>query len=385
MLQRNEDAGHLTRYETTLRRLAGRGRLRGLSESGGIDFSSNDYLGLAGDGRVAEALQAAIARGVPIGAGGSRLLRGNDPEHLALEAEAAAFFGAQRALYFGSGFVANYALLACLPHRADLVVLDDLVHASCHDGAGATRAEVAFARHNDANAFEDAILAWRKRGGTGCPWLVVESLYSMDGDRAPLDALIDVADRHDGFLIVDEAHATGVFGPDGRGLAADFEGRDNVVVVHTCGKALGASGALVCLSPVLADYLVNRSRPFIYATAPSPLMAAAVREALQVLKDEPQRRDRLNGMMSQMAQGLAALGRPSTGSQIQPVIIGDAEATMGCAAALQARGYDIRGIRPPTVPEGTSRLRISLTLNADEAAVAGLLSALAETLDGPGR
>ncbi|MDA4846195.1 8-amino-7-oxononanoate synthase [Hoeflea poritis] len=381
MLQRNDDPGHLTRYETSLRRLAGRGRHRSLSQNAGIDFSSNDYLALAGDARIGEALQAAVARGVPIGAGGSRLLRGNDPEHLALEAEAAAFFGSQAALYFGSGFMANYALLACLPHNADLVVLDELIHASCHDGASATRARVSLATHNDANAFEDAIIAWRRDGGTGRPWLVAESLYSMDGDRAPLNDLIAIANRHDGFLVVDEAHATGVFGPDGRGLAAGFEGLDNVIAVHTCGKALGASGALVCLPSVLADYLVNRSRPFIYATAPSPLMASAVREALRVLRDEPERRDRLKRLVTQMTDGLGELGREATGTQIQPIVIGDPTATMQCAEALQARGYDIRGIRPPTVAEGTSRLRISLTLNADEAALADMLSALGEELD----
>ncbi|WP_419909238.1 8-amino-7-oxononanoate synthase [Hoeflea sp.] len=385
MLQRNDDAGHLTRYETSLRRLAGRGRLRGLAQNAGIDFSSNDYLGLASDPRIADALQAALTRGVPADAGGSRLLRGNDPEHQALEEEAAAFFGAQRALYFGSGFMANYALLACLPQRNDLVILDELVHASCHDGAGATRASVAFAAHNDPNAFDDAILTWRKKGGTGRPWIVVESLYSMDGDRAPLDDLLAMADRHDGFLVIDEAHATGVFGPGGRGLAADHEGHDHVIVVHTCGKALGASGALVCLSTVLADYLVNRSRPFIYATAPSPLMAAAVREALRILQDEPERRHRLQRQITQMSQGLRTLGRPATDTQIQPVIIGDPVATMKCAAALQERGYDIRCIRPPTVAEGTSRLRISLTLNADETALAGMLSALAEELERPGQ
>ncbi|MEX3011360.1 8-amino-7-oxononanoate synthase [Hoeflea sp. TYP-13] len=382
MLQRNDSAGHLTRYETSLRRLARRGRLRGLSQTSGVDFSSNDYLGLANDPRLAGALNAAVERGVPIGAGGSRLLRGNDPEHEMLEEEAARFFGAEAALYFGSGFMANYALLACLPQKTDLVILDALVHASSRDGAGATRATVATAKHNDAQSFEDAIIAWRNAGGQGRPWIAVESLYSMDGDRAPLADLLEVADRHDGFVLVDEAHATGVFGENGRGVAADYEGRDNVIILHTCGKALGASGALVCLSKVLADYLVNRSRPFIFATAPSPLMATAVRESLRILHDEPERRTRLLAMVSQLAEGLAGLGLEVSGSQIQPVIIGNADATMNCAGALQARGFDIRGIRPPTVPEGTSRLRISITLNTDQTSVAAMLSALGEELDG---
>ncbi|MCY6382610.1 8-amino-7-oxononanoate synthase [Hoeflea prorocentri] len=378
MLQRSDGSGRLTRYRTSLRRLATRGRLRGLSARSGVDFSSNDYLGLAGDKRIAAALNAALSRGVPAGAGGSRLLRGNDPEHEMLEQEAAVYFGSETALYFGSGFMANYALLACLPQRDDLVVMDELIHASARDGANATKAAVAIARHNDPQSFADAISTWRKSGGRGRPWLVFESLYSMDGDRAPLDDLVSTADVNDGFLIVDEAHATGVFGPHGRGLAADFEGRDNVIVLHTCGKALGASGALICLPEVLAGYMINRSRPFIYATAPSPLMAAAVREALLIVEQEPERRKRLQRMMKQFGDGLTALGLPATDTQIHPVVIGDAEKTMSLATAMQDRGFDIRGIRPPTVPEGTSRLRISLTLNARQADVETLLEALGE-------
>lgn len=203
----------------------------------------------------------------------------------------------------------------------------------------------------------------------------------MDGDRAPLKDLMVLADRHDGFLLIDEAHATGVYGPNGRGLAAAFEGRENVVTLHTCGKALGASGALVTGPRTLCDYLVNRCRPFIYATAPSPLMAVAAQEALAVLQEEPDRRDRLADLVSFAAQELMKrCGVAASGSQILPVIVGDNRRTMALAAALQARGFDIRGIRPPTVPEGSSRLRISLTLNVDEAAISAMIEALVEVL-----
>ena len=154
------------------------------------------------------------------------------------------------------------------------------------------KAERAEARHNDAEAFEDAIKDWRVAGGTGTPWIAVESLYSMDGDRAPLDDLAAIATRHEGVLIIDEAHATGVLGPMGRGLGTHLEGRDNVIALHTCGKALGAMGALVAGPQVLCDYLVNRSRPFIYATAPSPLMAAIVRAALVICRFDTARRDK---------------------------------------------------------------------------------------------
>ncbi|WP_263485468.1 8-amino-7-oxononanoate synthase [Mesorhizobium sp. ES1-4] len=368
----------LDRYETSLRGLARKDRLRSLSARSGADFASNDYLGLARSKRMADAVTAALAAGTPVGASGSRLLRGNDPEHEALEAKAAKFFGTERALFFGGGYVANFAVLTTLPQKGDLVVLDELIHASAHEGARAGRAEVTAAAHNDATAMDDAIRTWRARGGVGNAWIVVESLYSMDGDRAPLRDLIAIADRHDAFLFIDEAHATGVYGPDGRGLAHDLEGRDNVVALHTCGKALGASGALVTAPHVLCDYLVNRCRPFIYATAPSPLMAVAAATALDIVADEPERRDRLARLVALAGKRVDDLGLPTSGSQILPVVVGDNARAMALAEALQSRGFDVRGIRPPTVPEGTARLRISLTLNVGEADVSALFDALAE-------
>jgi 8-amino-7-oxononanoate synthase len=321
---------------------------------------------------------AAIARGTPVGAGGSRLLRGNAPEHEALEARAAAFFRAERALFFGSGYLANYALLSTLPQRGDLLVLDALVHASAHEGARAGRAEVAHAAHNDAGAFEEAMRAWREGGGRGRIWLAVESLYSMDGDRAPLDELVAVAERHDAMLLVDEAHATGLYGPDGRGLASSLEGRDNVIALHTCGKALGGAGALISGPRVLCDFMLNRCRPFIYSTAPSPLMAVAALEALEILREEPERRQRLAHLVSAAARAALSSGAATpTGSQILPVIVGDDRAALTLAAGLQRRGFDVRAIRPPTVADGTARLRISITLNVDEQAVGALFTALA--------
>lgn len=374
-------AGLLEGYEATLRGLARRNRLRNLVPRAGLDFASNDYLGIATSGRLRERLAKALADGTAIGAGGSRLLRGNSPEHEALEAAAATFFQAERALFFGGGYVANFAVLTTLPQKGDLVIHDALVHASARDGVRAGRAQAVEVPHNDVTAIEDAIQAHRRKGGTGRVWVMVESLYSMDGDRAPLGDLMALVDHRDAFLFVDEAHATGVYGPDGRGLAAAFEGRDNVVVLHTCGKALGGSGALVTAAKPLADVLVNRSRPFIYATAPSPLMAIAADEALAILREEPARRDCLAKLVAFAGQALAArCGKTPSGSQILPVIIGDNRRAMALAVALQARGFDIRGVRPPTVPEGTARLRISLTLNVDRAAVSAMIDALAEEL-----
>ncbi|MBX9711637.1 MAG: 8-amino-7-oxononanoate synthase [Xanthobacteraceae bacterium] len=365
-------------YQSSLDALARDGRLRSLSPRAGLDFSSNDYLALAGAPRMKKAVIAAIEAGTPIGAGGSRLLRGNCEEHERLEREAAGFFAAQSALFFTSGYAANFAVLATLPQRGDLIVMDALVHASIREGANASRAEKRESAHNDASAAEAVIRQWRSDGGKGRPWIVVESIYSMDGDIAPLEDLLAVADRHDGFLMVDEAHATGVYGEQGRGLAATFEGHANLVVVHTCGKALGAAGALVTMTSVLRDYIVNRSRPFIFATAPSPLMAVAVSEALRILQDEPERQQRLARLVAFASAEIAARGWRASRSQIVPYIVGKNARTMSLAAALQTRGFDIRGIRPPTVPAGTARLRISLTLNVGEDDVRAMLDALSD-------
>ncbi len=366
------------RYASALAALARDGRLRSLRPRQGIDFVSNDYLGLAESPRLRKAVIAAIESGTPIGAGGSRLLRGNCAEHEQLETDAANFFGAESALYFGAGYSANFAALSTLPQRGDLIVMDELSHASMREGINASRAENVETQHNDSDAVSDAIRAWRTKGGKGRPWIAVESIYSMDGDTAPLDELMQIADRNDGFLYIDEAHATGVFGPDGRGLSAAYEGRTNVVAVHTCGKALGASGALVLTTKLLRDFLVNRSRPFIFATAPSPLMAVAVGEALKVLRDEPERRQRLHDLITLAGNKIRTQGWTPSGSQIIPYIVGHNERTMTLAAALQKRGFDIRGIRPPTVPPGTARLRISLTLNVTGADVESMLAALNE-------
>lgn len=370
----------LTTHRDDLAQLARANRLRALAPRTGADFASNDYLGLARSDRLRSAVADAAAEGLAIGSGGSRLLRGNDPEHALLEQEAAAFFGAEAALFFANGYMANVALLSTLPQKGDLVVFDEHIHASAHDGMRLGRAETARVAHNDASAFEDAIHAWRRAGGTGRPWIAVESLYSMDGDRAPLDALAEIAERHDAILLIDEAHATGVFGQDGRGLAEGLHDRESVVTLHTCGKGLGCEGALVCGPGLVRDFLINRGRSFIFTTAPSPLMARAVRESLRILADEPERRTHLQGLITAAETALASCGVAATGSQILPLILGDDARTMRVAEAVQRAGFDVRGIRPPTVPPGTSRLRISLTLNVGEADIAALARAIGDAL-----
>lgn len=368
----------LASHRDQLAALAARDRLRTLAPRRGVDFSSNDYLALADAPGLRAAARDALERGVGLGSGGSRLLRGNDPEHEALEEEGARFFSSETALFFGSGYAANTALFSTLPQRGDLVVYDALVHASAHDGMRLGRAETEAAAHNDAAAVESAIVGWRARGGIGTPWIAVESLYSMDGDRAPLADLVAIAARHDAMLVIDEAHATGVFGAQGRGLAAAWEGRENVITLKTFGKALGCEGALVCAAAVVRDFLVARARPFIFSTAPAPLAAAVARAALRIVADEPARRERLLALIAQAGERLGPCGASVTGTQVMPLIIGEDRRALDLAATVQRAGFDVRAIRPPTVPAGSARLRLSLTLHVTAADVDGLAAVLAE-------
>jgi 8-amino-7-oxononanoate synthase len=360
----------LDHHREALARLGEESRLRRLIPRAGLDFSSNDYLGLANASELRNAVRDALERGVAVGAGGSRLLRGNDPEHEALEAEAATFFGSESALFFANGFAANSSLFAALPNRHDLIVHDALIHASVHDGMRLSFAARQSVPHNDPHAVEEAILGWR---GKGRAWIAVESLYSMDGDQAPIAKLAEIADRHDAFLVIDEAHAAGVFGPEGRGLAAGLACRENVIRLVTCGKALGCEGALLLAPTVITDALINTGRSLVFSTAPSPLMAAAVRASLRLIR-APKRRTALHHLIAVASERLGV----ASGSHIIPIIIGEDAETMRIAGMLQKAGFDVRGIRPPTVPKGTSRLRISITLNVEEADIIALSETLAQ-------
>lgn len=375
-------AGAFPRHETSLEALRTRGRYRQLMPRDGHDFASNDYLGLAGSDVLRAAAADALARGVPVGAGGSRLLRGNDAEHQLLEAEAAAFFGTEAALFMGGGFNANQAIFSTLPQQGDLVLYDALIHASTHDGMRLGRAETRSFVHSDVSNAREVLQDWRKNGGRGQVWIAVEAVYSMDGDLAPLDELMALADAEGAVLVVDEAHSTGVFGDLGRGLAHGIAHRPNVLSLHTCGKALGASGALICGQRVLIETLINKARGFIFATAPSPLNAALVRAALQELQQNPDRRHQVwRGITHAQAEAGRLCGLEGFQSQILPVVIGDDKRTMALAAAMQGHGYDIRGIRPPTVPRGTSRLRLSITLNTPLTVITTMFETLAQEME----
>ncbi|WP_300514707.1 aminotransferase class I/II-fold pyridoxal phosphate-dependent enzyme [Aliiroseovarius sp.] len=366
------------RLSGALDALAARHRLRRLIPAQGLDFASNDYLGLSGAPVLTQAARDALDRGVPLGAGGSRLLRGNHAEHEALEAEAAAFFGTEAALFMGGGFQANQALFSTLPAKGDLILHDALVHASAHEGMRLGRAETRAFAHNDPGAARDVLAAWRADGGSGQVWIAVESVYSMEGDLAPLADLAALAREEDAVLVVDEAHATGVFGPHGAGLAHGLDAE--VLTLHTCGKGLGLSGGLICGPKVMADTLINRARPFIFATAPAPLTAALVRAALGALQSDPSLQSAAQTRVAHAhAEARAHLGLAGLESQIVPVILGDDERTIKTAKTLQNKGFDVRGIRPPTVPRGTSRLRVSITGNVTRDDISALFQAICET------
>ncbi|MBO9447526.1 8-amino-7-oxononanoate synthase [Ruegeria sp. R14_0] len=368
----------LSRLRSMLELLDTRHRRRVLAPRRGLDFASNDYLGLAQSPVLQDAAQQALAHGVPLGSGGSRLLRGNHPEHEALEREAAAFFEAEAALFMGGGFQANQAIFSTLPAAEDLILYDDLVHASAHEGMRMGRGQTRAFAHNDVGAARLAIEDWLAEGGTGQIWIAVESVYSMEGDLAPLEALSDLACEYGAILVVDEAHATGVFGPNGQGLAHGLKAE--LLTLHTCGKGLGVAGGLICGPRVMIDALINRARPFIFATAPSPFNAALVRAVLQHLQQDT---TLIRAAMSRIRHAHAVaqktgIGREALNSQIIPVVLGDDAKTMEMAATLQAKGFDVRGIRPPTVPRGTSRLRVSITGNVDEQDINALFETLAQ-------
>lgn len=366
----------LAGIEAELEELKHRNLHRRVLPAGGIDFTSNDYLALSYHPAVRATGRNALDH-EPAGAGASRLLRGTMAAHLALEELAAGFFGSEQALFFGSGYVANLALFSALLDRQDAVVFDESIHASMKEGIHASNAKRFRARHNDPESFRDALRGARQRGARRL-LIAVESVYSMDGDVAPLAELSALASAHEAMLVVDEAHATGIFGGRGRGCGEGLP-QENLISVHTCGKALGVAGALICASASIIDYLVNKARPFIYSTAPPPVIAAMVARALQLVDEEPWRRARLLQLARSAHEALCP-DKAFRGTQIIPVILGDAARALAIANALQGSGLDVRAVRPPTVPDRTSRLRISIHANHQNSDIARLSDALRSAL-----
>ena len=300
-----------------------------------------------------------------VGAGGSRLLRGHTAAHQALEDFAAYFFAAPKTLYFSSGFQANSAIFQALPSRHDTIIFDELVHASAREAIQNSHARRIKAEHNDLVSFENA-LKEAKASERAQIWIAVESIYSMDGDAAPLKELYDLAEIYDAILIVDEAHGSGVCGPTGRGLSEELiaeNGYERIVTLHTCGKAIGVAGGLLCAEAEIVDMLVNSARAFIYSTAPMPLQAFLVQKSLELVDSIEGHEARVKlQSLNKKAQSLF----DGAGTHIVPIIIGDDETCVNVAEHLQNDGFDIRAIRPPTVPEGSARLRLSLSAALDE-------------------
>lgn len=343
-----------------------------------VNFGANDYLALAGDPRIADAaIHAAQSSGW--GSGASPLITGRTPWHEQLQVELAAFEETEAALLFTSGFSANAGTIPALMQQGDAIFGDQKNHASIIDGCRLSKAEVFVYPHSDADTLEkmlrDAQGKHRRR------LIVTDTLFSMDGNFAPLPQLCKLAEKYATMLMVDEAHATGVFGKEGRGVAEHLGVEEQIDVrVGTLSKALGSHGGFVAGSQTLIDYLANRARSYVFATSPPAALAAASLQAIKLVREEPWRRE---GLLAQAALLRAELksqgwdiGRSE--SQIIPILIGVPERAMALGAALRERGYFVPAIRPPSVPPGESLLRISLSYAHSAELIDGLLSALAE-------
>ena len=352
----------IARELDSLRDLAQFRTLEILDGTSGLNLSSNDYLGLSTDPRLKQATIEAVARAGRVGSTGSRLLSGNPREWEEIEAEFAAFAGTEASVYFGSGYLANIGLLGSLLRPGDTVFSDALNHASLIDGMRLSGATKIIYPHGDLEFLEDALRGSAR--GTGARVIVSETVFSMEGDVAPLAELVALARKYDAAVIVDEAHATGAWGPEGRGIAVELGlEREMLAIVHTCGKALASAGAFVCGSGALREHLINRARTFIFSTAMPPYMAGQIRAALVLARGAEAERGHLREIAAALREGLTAVGlRCGTSStHIVPVMLGTNEAALHFASELQHGGFAVKAIRPPTVPAGTARIRVSLT------------------------
>ncbi len=335
--------------------------LRTMRSPIGVDLSSNDYLKLAIHPKVVAAFAAGIADD-GAGSTGSRLLRGERNVFTAVERRFAEFKGTERALFFSSGYLANLAVLTTLPDAGDVIFSDALNHASLIDGVRLSRAARVVFPHNDVEALARLIA---DTPCTGHRFVVVESLFSMDGDEASLVEYARLCRDTGALLIIDEAHAVGIYGANGTGLIEEHGvSADVLLSMNPAGKALGVGGAFVAGPEWAIEYLVQRARPFVFSTAAPPALAHALLASLDVIRDEPARRDRLRANARRLRSRLRAAGLEvaDTSSQIIPVHIGANDAAMSLASTLQLEGFDVRAIRPPTVPVGTSRLRVSVNV-----------------------
>jgi len=326
---------------------------------------SNDYLGLANNRKVKDAARKAILK-YGFGAGASRLVSGTMTLHRELEEKIAEFKGTEAALLFNSGYAANTGVIPAVAGRGDLIFSDRLNHASIVDGCKLSHAEVRRYRHLDVKALErylehaseDEVMHAQKL-------IVTDGVFSMDGDIAPLDKIVELAKNHGAMVMVDEAHGTGVLGTKGRGAIEHLgvDANDIAVNMGTLGKALGSYGAYVAGTKSMINYIMNKSRSFIYSTALPPCVAAAALAAINIVQSEPERREKLHKNARFMKEGLDSLGFETMDSQTQiiPVLAGESSVACEMMDALMEKGVFVLAIRPPTVPEGTARLRVTVT------------------------
>jgi 8-amino-7-oxononanoate synthase len=362
---------------------AGLRRRASVPPAGAVDFSSNDYLGLARHPQLIEAMTRAAGRH-GAGSGAAHLVSGHGAEHAALEEELAAFTGRERALLFSTGYMANIGLLGAFVGRGDLLLTDKLNHASLIDAAHLSRAEVRRYAHRDAAAATAMLDEWRLTHRDGAAAIATDSVFSMDGDLAPLPELAAAANRGKAWLIVDDAHGLGVLGARGRGSCENFGlgPRDVPLLMGTLGKALGSFGAFVAGERDAIDWLMQKARSYIYTTALPQPVAAATRAALRLIDAEPWRRAQLQSQIENFRARARRAGLTLTDSTtpIQPVLLDDPRRALAVSERLLARGLLVKAIRPPTVPAGSARLRIALSARHSELQVAALVDALAESL-----
>jgi len=341
-----------------------------------LSFCSNDYLGLANDPRIVTAFQAGAER-YGVGAGASHLVSGHSRAHHALEEELADFVGAERALLFSTGYMANLGVVGALVDRHDVVFEDRLNHASLIDAARLTRAKVMRYPHADVAHLAE-LLARAERPGL----ITTDAVFSMDGDIAPLAGLRRLAMKYEARLLADDAHGIGVLGQTGRGTLEHLglPLASPLILMGTLGKAFGVFGAFVAGEAALIETLIQRARTYIYTTALPPAVAEAVRASLRIVRDESWRRERLRALVMQFRAGAETLGLTlaTSPTPIQPVILGAAATALAASRHLRARGILVPAIRPPTVPEGSARLRITFSAAHEPAHVERLLQALAE-------
>ena len=345
-----------------------------------INFSSNDYLGLSQHLDVVSALQESAAyHGV--GSTGSALVCGYHHEHASLEKEIAEWLGYEKALYFGSGYLANLAVMQSLLGAGDVCVQDKLNHACLLDGARLAYCELKRYPHADVSAALRQLASHRD----GAAMLATDAVFSMDGDIAPLLDLVLLTRSQDAMLYVDDAHGIGVLGPEGRGsvAAAKLSSKEVPLLVLPMGKAFGGQGAVLCGSEAIIDHISETARPYLFSTAPPPAMAAAMRASLKLIRSEPWRRAKLASLISRFRRSGIRHGLPLHDSQtaIQPIMLGDNRKALKVAKSLEAQGYLVSAIRPPTVPDGQARLRVTLTALHSEEHVDGLIKALAVALE----